>query len=162
MRKRTKENNEPLKALDFLEHLITYGKLKGIDKELLENITWLQKIVFFIHWTYLHETGKLFFDDKFEAWAFGPIIFNLHEAEENLWWLYMTSKNTINTKSINKEKWEHFQKTFEKYSQYTTWELIEKSTNLESWKKNFINSIDNITYGKNQISKNDMLEDKYK
>lgn len=155
-----------IKAEDFLFFLIEYAKLKKISQDKYNSHLWQQKMIFFIHWSYLHEKNELFFSDTFEAWPLGPVSFQLYKIQKEKSRFILTNNhdNTeiyLEKKFNNLEMWEHFKKIFEKYSKYTTWELVEESHKLKSWQKNFKSSTENIIYAKNIISIQDMKDDKY-
>lgn len=162
-----------IKTEDFLFFVTEYAKLKGIHKDKYNSDVWQQKMIFFIHWNYLHEKNELFFSDTFEAWPLGPVSFLLYKKQKEK--IKLPLSNDKIKKEIdldkefnelfsleNKEKWEYFKICFEKYSKFSTWELVQKSHKLESWQKNFDCSMENIVYGKNIISNDSMKNDKYK
>lgn len=60
----------PYDVLDVCRYIIKYSAKR---QEAVSNLK-LQKVLYFIQASFLVETGSVCFDDRIEAWDFGPVV----------------------------------------------------------------------------------------
>ena len=59
-----------MKAMDVARYILTKCNKEG---QPISNLQ-LQKMLYYIQYEFLRETGEPLFEDDFEAWKFGPVI----------------------------------------------------------------------------------------
>ncbi|VEU59418.1 Uncharacterised protein [Mesomycoplasma neurolyticum] len=146
-------NLNGIKAKEFMPFFLKYVKIKNAQFQ--QDNLWTQKMLFFIHWEYLKKNKKIFFQDEFEAWPYGPTLREIYRKQKTYYgWFYQDKikdidfhliKNADELKdefikifgSLNLNKWTSFEKTFKKFSKYFAFELVNISHELDSWKKTF-------------------------
>lgn len=59
-----------MKAMDVARYILTKCNKEG---QPISNLQ-LQKMLYYIQYEFLRETGEPLFEDDFEAWKFGPVV----------------------------------------------------------------------------------------
>lgn len=125
-----------MKKKEIRDNLLSITKYLVEKYKIIKPVK-LQKILYFLYLDYLKENNEKLFDEKFEAWVYGPVLrdvfyhikyngFNF-EIEEN--------DTLIEICDLNNEKIKLFiDSKVNKYLKIPTFDLVEMAHNTSPWK----------------------------
>lgn len=90
----------------------------------------LHKLLYLTQREAIIETGEPLFEDQFEAWKYGPVLYSVHKA-------FQTDKlhgEMLSDETIGKYK-KVFDKVFSSYAPKDSWSLSTLSHGEYSWRK---------------------------
>ncbi len=83
----------------------------------------LLKLTYIAHGWMLGIHGKPLINEPIEAWQYGPVIRNLYAKIKKHRSNFINEKISNNTPELSDDEQEIIDETFEKYGDYTGWEL---------------------------------------
>lgn len=122
------------KAIDIAQFVIEKYEESGVK---ITNLG-LQKILFFIQWYFLKYHNKSCFEDKIEAWQYGPVVPSVYKECRSFGvnQFLISVFNVGNSRNITKNDRSEIEKVLEILKKYSAWDLVEM-THKEggSWSK---------------------------
>lgn len=122
-------------ALDIARYIICYAYEKGVT---ITNLK-LQKLLYYAQAWYLVNFGTTLFEDKIEAWQFGPVVPNVYNEFKNF------GRNPIElpedecTNIISDENCINYLDEFcEHFMKYSATDLVSMTHNEEPWKMAYL------------------------
>lgn len=122
-------------ALDIAKYIICYAYEKGVT---ITNLK-LQKLLYYAQAWYLVNFGTALFDDKIEAWQFGPVVPSVYNEFKSF------GRNPIEltdyecTNIISDETCINYLDEFcEHFMKYSSTDLVSMTHNEEPWKKAYL------------------------
>lgn len=106
----------------------------------------LQKILYFAQAEHLKEFGKKLFEDKIEAWQYGPVVKNVYDWLRGCGAFVITEADVelCDTNTIPKETIKFLDKIWDKYSKISAWGLVQKTHKTGSaWDKTYCKGLGN-------------------
>lgn len=123
-----------ISAMDLSKYVIAYVHNKGNGITHLK----LQKILYFIQGEYIKQYNTPLFDEKMEAWMYGPVICDVYfqYCENGALELYVDSKEAQKVKdSLPLEVRNLIDSVLDKMGSKTSRELVQISHGQDPWKK---------------------------
>jgi len=87
----------------------------------------LQKLLYFFQVESIKNNGKALFDDKIEAWQYGPVVPSIYNELSQFGAYVITDFDTDTTASndLSDGECSFINKMFEKYNKYSAWALVQ-------------------------------------
>lgn len=99
----------------------------------------LQKILYFTQVEYIKKNDKLLFEDEFQAWSYGPVIYNVWRPY-NLYNRNHISEIKIGKVVDNKALNKFITENIEMYFRKNVWDLVDLSHKQKPWKSTVANN----------------------
>ena len=119
-------------AMDIAEYVLDY-----CENTLKETITilQLQKLLYYIQGGFISKTGSIIFDNKIEAWQYGPVIPDVY-----YWFNKFISEPIINVKSsvkLDKNEEKIIKEIVSDKIKIDAWKLVSQVHEELPWKRNY-------------------------
>jgi uncharacterized phage-associated protein len=101
-------------------------------EELLSNLK-LQKLVYYAQGLYLAMFNKPLFDEKIEAWPYGPVIPELYNKFKKYGRKGISANKTFDSSKINRKDMEFLDNIYNMFGQFSGSRLIEISHSDACW-----------------------------
>lgn len=113
-----------IKALELSKYIVSKCT---IENKPISNLQ-LQKILYYIQYEFLKETGEVLFSDDIEAWKFGPVIPNVYYYFCNFGAMPITIKFE-KYNDINKfvKRFDLIDSVIEERRQQDPWDMIKET-----------------------------------
>lgn len=128
------------KAIDIAKYIICYANEK---KEEVTNLK-LQKLLYYAQAWYLVNFNKPLFDEKIEAWQFGPVIPDVYNEFKSFGRTPIEIEDEDCKKIINDVECVNYLDEFcEHFLKFSATDLVSMSHSEEPWINAFNNAISN-------------------
>lgn len=119
-------------ALDIANYFLF--KAQEEDQELLSNLK-LQKLVYYAQGIYLAIHGKPLFEDRIEAWGYGPVVPSLYHRYKIHGAGGIPADPDFNPTSIDKNTLDFLDEIFVAFGQFSAIRLMEIAHSDKCWKE---------------------------
>ena len=126
-----KEEKEkaPYTAMEVANYIIEYEHSKGRS---ISNLK-LQKLLYFVQARFFMLYGKPCFDDRIEAWSFGPVVVNVYHAYKIYGGLDITKLKGCLPNNISPEHQIIINEELESYSCTPVYEMVNITHHQTPW-----------------------------
>lgn len=140
-----------MKVIDVANFFITVGSYNEGSEMTNARIN---KLLYFAQGRYLATYGKPLFDEKIEAWKFGPIIEEIYHSFKSYGNNIITkTKGEFDIEEMDDDDFQFLSDVFTNYADYSTSALIDKThENGSPWSKVYIPN-KNVVIPQNLIKK---------
>jgi uncharacterized phage-associated protein len=114
-------------ASDLAKHIIDSFASKG---ESITNLK-LQKLLYYTQAWHLALHGRVFFNDRIEAWVHGPVVPSVFQEYRSFKW---TSLKIVGGYSVNSGVVHHTSKVLEQYGRFDAYQLERLTHSEHPWK----------------------------
>ena len=124
-----------IKALDVARYILT---LVDVDKgDIISNLK-LQKILYYIQGYHLAYFNKPLFNDKIEAWKYGPVVVNVyHEYKDYDREQLPTNNYNFDISKLSQEQKNLIINVFNTYNNFSAPKLVEMTHDELPWKESY-------------------------
>ncbi len=124
------------KAIDIARYIICFAN----EKEIAITNLRLQKLLYYAQAWYLVNFGKPLFEEKIEAWQFGPVIPAVYDEFKSFGRHPIELDSSSCKKIIENEECINYLDEFcEQFLQYSTTDLVSMTHNEKPWIEAFKN-----------------------
>ena len=120
----------PYSAFDIADYFL--WKAQEDNQELLSNMK-LQKLVYYAQGLHLALNDTPLFDEKIEAWTYGPVVAELYHKYKNFGASGIPSDENFDPLLIDEETRELLDEIFDVFGQFSAIRLMEIAHNDECW-----------------------------
>lgn len=136
-------------ALDVAKYVIHKCHCDG---KAISNLQ-LQKILYYMQGLYLANFREPLFEDKIEAWKFGPVVPNIYYAynkyiADNIYETYPDIENILR---FSKEEKEFLDKIIIEKRELSVWQLVELTHKEKPWRQAYTDNMSNTITQRNMM-----------
>ena len=117
-----------------------------MDENDLTNLK-LQKLLYFAQRTYLKKYNKILFEDKIEAWKYGPVVNSVYTIYSSCGSSPITNldiPSEYEKDILPDEVEDHLDYVIRKYGIYSASHLVDKTHHEAPWVENYIQGARNV------------------